>query len=128
MQGQSVRAFVRDADRARAVLGADIDLAVGDFEDRASLRRALQGIDRIFLTSADGPGKVDHEKAVIDAAAAAWVQRVVKLSSPRVEIGSDLEFWDWHARIEEHLRASGVPAVLDNARVFAHARLMTSSP
>ncbi|MCM1974691.1 MULTISPECIES: SDR family oxidoreductase [Streptomyces] len=110
-RGASVRAFVRDAERARRVLGDEVGLAVGDFGDPAALRAALRGVDGVFLTSADGPDKVAHETAVIDAASTAWVSRLVKLSSPRVEIGSDLAFWDWHGRIERHLLTSGVPAV-----------------
>jgi len=124
-RGASVRAFVRDADTAKETLGADIDLAIGDFDDHRSLRRALHGVDHVFLTSADGPRKVDHETAVIDAAAAAWV-RIVKLSSPTVEIGSDLEFWDWHGRIERHLAASGVPAVFLRANFFMSGLLASA--
>lgn len=91
---------------------------MGDFEDPSSLRRAMHGIDSVFLTSADGPRKVEHESAVIAAAAAAWVARIVKLSSSRVEIGSDLAFWDWHGRIEQHLRDAEVPAVVLRANFF----------
>ena len=52
------------------------------------------------------------EPAVIDAAAAAGVGRIVKLSAQGARPGSPVAFWDWHARIEEHLAASGVPAVV----------------
>lgn len=117
-RGAHVRAFVRDAEMARAKLGADVECAVGDFEDDGSLRKAMRGVDHVFLTSADGPAKVAHECAVIDAAAAAWVQRIVKLSSPKAEIGSSVGFWDWHGRIEEHLRASGIPAVVVRGHFF----------
>jgi uncharacterized protein YbjT (DUF2867 family) len=117
-RGVPVRAFVRDAARAKALLGTDVELAIGDFSDQASLRRAMQGVDQVFLTSADVPGKVEHEAAVVDAASAAWVQRVVKLSHPRPEIGSDIAFADWHGRIERHLRASGVPAVVLRGNFF----------
>lgn len=121
-----MRAFVRDADKARAKLGLGVELAIGDFEDPASLRRALQGVDHVFLTSADGPRKVDHENAVIDAAAAAWVQRIVKLSPPRVEIGSELAFWDWHGQIERHLRSSGAPAVVLRGNLFMSVLLASA--
>jgi uncharacterized protein YbjT (DUF2867 family) len=117
---------VRDPAKAKERLGPDVELAVGDFEDRPSLRRALQGVDRVFLTSADNPRKVEHETAVIDAAAAAWVQRIVKLSSPRVEIGSDLAFWDWHGRIEQHLQDSGVPAVVLRGNFFMSGLLASA--
>ena len=82
-RGVAVRAFVRDGDKATALFGADVELAIGDFADRASLDRALEGIDRVFLACGNVPGQVEHECAAIDAARAAGVERVVKLSGPR---------------------------------------------
>jgi uncharacterized protein YbjT (DUF2867 family) len=58
------------------------------------------------------PSQVEHEKTLIDAAAGAGVRRVVKLSALGAEVGSPVAFWDWHGRTEDHLRASGVPAVV----------------
>ena len=52
------------------------------------------------------------ECAVIDAAARAGVGRLVKLSARGAAAGSAVTFWDWHARIEQHLADSGVPAVV----------------
>jgi hypothetical protein len=74
----SVRAFVRGPDGAAEKLGDGVELAAGDFSDTVSLRRALEGMDNLFLTSADGPQEVEHETAVIDAAAR--LPRIVKLS------------------------------------------------
>jgi uncharacterized protein YbjT (DUF2867 family) len=105
--GARVRAFVRDPGEL-----AGIELAVGDFSDPESIRRALDGVDRVFLSSADGPDKVAHEAAVVDAAAAAGVELIVKASTMMAEIGSPLKPFDWHGRSEHHLAASGVPAVI----------------
>lgn len=116
-RGASVRAFVRDAALAEAKLGA-VELAVGDFSDPASLRRALNGVDRVFLTSADGPDKVAQEAAVIDAAAEAWVERIVKLSTIHAKAGSPLPAFDWHGRIEAHLAGAGIPSVLLQSSFF----------
>ena len=66
--GVSICASVRDPDRAAEKLGDGVELAVGNFLDTASLRRALEGMDHLFLMSADSPHKVDPEIAVIDAA------------------------------------------------------------
>ena len=81
-RGVAVRAFVRDRDRAAHMLGEDVELAVGDFGDRDSLERALRGTQRLFLACGNAPAQVEHECAAIDAAAAAGVERVVKLSGP----------------------------------------------
>lgn len=111
-RGVSIRAFVRDPDRAAEKLGDGVELAAGDFSDTASLHRALEGADHLFLTSADGPQKVEHENAVIDAAAAADVAKIVKLSTLGAKVGSPLPPFDWHGLIEQHLRRSAVSAVV----------------
>jgi uncharacterized protein YbjT (DUF2867 family) len=110
--GVTVRAFVRDADRAATILGDGVEIAAGDFSDAASVRRASEGVESVFLACANDPLQVEHEMGVIDAAAGAGVRRIVKLSALGAEVGSPVAFWDWHGRIEEHLRASGIPAVV----------------
>jgi uncharacterized protein YbjT (DUF2867 family) len=106
-----VRALVRDPGAAAAVLG-DVELAHGDFGEPASLRRALDGADRVYLCAADGPRKVVHECAVIDAAAEAGVERIVKLSALHADPASALPPFRSHGEIEDRLRRSGVPAVI----------------
>jgi uncharacterized protein YbjT (DUF2867 family) len=76
------------------------------------VRRALEGVEGVFLACANDPLQVEHETGVIDAAAGAGVRRIVKLSALGAEVGSPVAFWDWHGRIEEHLRATGIPAVV----------------
>ncbi len=116
--GASIRAFVRDPDRAAEKLGDDVELAVGDFSDTSSLHRALEVADHLFLTSADSPQMVEHETAVIEAAAAAGVSRIVKLSTLGAKVGSPLPPFDWHGRIEQHLWRSEVPAVVLRANFY----------
>lgn len=111
-EGHDVRALVRDTGRARERLGDDVDLAVGDLDDPPSISRALVDISRLVLLVGNDPRQVDREVAVIDAAAAARVERVVKVSAWGAEPGSRVDFWDWHARIEAHLASSGLPAVV----------------
>jgi len=121
----SVRAFVRNADAATAKLG-DVELAVGDLADQASVERALVGVQRVFLCAADGPDKVAHERAVIDAAAAAGVDHIVKLSAMHAGTGSPLPAFRWHGEIEAHLRRSGVPATVLAPSFFMANLLMVA--
>lgn len=118
-----VRAFVRNPEAAAARLGS-VELAVGDFADRASLRRALQGVSRVFLSSADGPEKVAHERSVIDAAAEAGVGQIVKLSAIHAREDSPLPAFAWHGAIERHLNRSGVRAVVLRSSFFMSNLLM----
>ena len=117
-RGMPVRAFVRDPARAAAALGPDLELAVGDFADPASIQAALEGIDVVFLACGNLPPQVEYETNVIEAAARAGVRRLVKLSALGAEPGSRVAFWDWHARIERHLEASGVPSVVLRPRYY----------
>ena len=111
-RGQDVRAFVRDRERALDLFGDEADLAVGDFADPESVRAALVDVDRVVLSGPDDPRRVEWEKSAIDAAAAARVRRVVKLSSIVTAPDSPVAFWAWHAEIEQHLLDSGLPATL----------------
>ncbi len=111
-RGVSVRAFVRDPDKAVAMLGDGVELVSGDFSNPESMRRALEGVEGVFLACANDPRQVEYETGVIDAARLAGVRRIVKLSALGAEIGSPVAFWDWHGRIEEHLLTSGIPAVV----------------
>ena len=115
-RGAAVRAFVRDSS---AELPDGVERAVGDFEEAASIRAALEGVDRVFLSSADGPRKVEHETAVVDQAA--HVELIVKASTLSARAGSPLKPFDWNGRIEEHLRREGPPSV-----VLASAFYMTN--
>jgi uncharacterized protein YbjT (DUF2867 family) len=92
----------------------------------ADLRRALDGVTRVYLCAADGPDKVAHETAVIDAAAAAGVERIVKLSAQHADPRSALPAFRWHGEIEAHLRRSGVPSVILRPAFFMTNLLMVA--
>src|SRR5690348_1260051 len=132
-RGGRVRAFVRDPERARQVLAGNggnagnVELAVGDFADRRSVRAAVEGADALLLSCADDPRRVGWETAAIDAAVAAGVRRIVKLSAMAAEPGSPVAFWDWHGQVERHLRASGAGWVILRASWYM-TNLLAAAP
>ncbi|MGK5682805.1 SDR family oxidoreductase [Actinoplanes sp. URMC 104] len=89
-------------------------------EDVRPLRRDVrcEGGDRLFLACGNVPEQVAFECAAIDAAVAAGVKQIVKLSGPDASVDSPLVFERWHGEIERHLAASGVPHVLLRPRTF----------
>ena len=105
-RGRAVRVLARDPVRARDLFGPAVEVVSGDFDDALSVRAALVGAEQLFLSCADDPRRVAWESAAIDAAAASGVRRIVKLSSIGAEPGSPVAFWDWHGRVERHLRES----------------------
>jgi uncharacterized protein YbjT (DUF2867 family) len=117
-RGERLRLVVRDPERARRLHGDEVELVRGDHADPGVFEHALDGADALFLSGADDRRRVVYECAAIDAAAKRGLRRVVKLSSIVAEPGSPVAFWDWHGRIEQHLRRSDVPAVALHASFF----------
>jgi uncharacterized protein YbjT (DUF2867 family) len=77
-RGLSVRALVRNP---AAELPAGVDRVVGDLADPASYTPALDGVAAVYLACGNHPAQAAWENGVIDAAAAAGVRRIVKLST-----------------------------------------------
>jgi uncharacterized protein YbjT (DUF2867 family) len=86
-------------------------VSIGNFDDPATVRRALDGIDAVLVTASDGPQKIEHETRLIDIVAAEGARRVVKLSTVGAGTASGPQF-DAHGRIEKHLAKSGLPSVV----------------
>lgn len=72
----------------------------------------LAGVDAVFLACPNVGEQVAYECGVIDRAADAGVARLVKLSARGAAIGSPVAFWDWHARIEQHLAGTDLQTVV----------------
>jgi uncharacterized protein YbjT (DUF2867 family) len=108
-RGAQVRALTHERP---AAFGPGVEIVSGDLGDRDSVLAACKGIDVLFLACANHPRQVEWETTAIDAAAEAGVRRIVKLSARGAGTGPEDGFWAWHGRIEDHLLASGVPAVL----------------
>jgi uncharacterized protein YbjT (DUF2867 family) len=82
--GVPFRALVRDRERAATLLGPDVELVEGAFEDRASLEAAFAGAEQVFLVAPLTPDLEALEANAIDSAARAGVRHLVKLSTAGV--------------------------------------------
>jgi dihydroflavonol-4-reductase len=90
-RGDDVRAAVRAGSSRAALAGLDVEFAVAPLGDRAALRRALRGVDRVFhvagTTYLRAPAaeltrvNVEGTRLVMEEALRAGVQRVVHTSS-----------------------------------------------
>lgn len=87
-------------------LPSGVSLATVDFDARSTLDHALRGADRLFLAHGTSPRQVANEIALIDAAVAAGVSHIVKLSV--LGPPSRLHPFDWHMQIEAHLATCDV--------------------
>jgi len=121
--GVPTRAFVRSPEAADNLRGYDVQIAVGDYAEPQSLRRALEGVDRLFLLSPVGEHSAELESAVLDAAekvagSSGVTPYVVKLAA----LGSDdpaapIRLLRGHGEVLERLSGGQLPwtALLANA-------------
>jgi nucleoside-diphosphate-sugar epimerase len=99
-RGHTVRAFVRQRERAAELESAGVELAIGDLRDRAAVRAAMAGVNVVYHVAAvyrqAGISRstykavnADAVTTVIEAAAEAGVRRVVHCST--VGVHGDVE-------------------------------------
>ena len=80
----------------------------GDFDDPASLRRALEGVDRAFLVTNSTERTETQQIAFVEAAQAQRVGHVVYLSQLAADQQSPVRFLRYHGAVEAALTNSTV--------------------
>jgi NAD(P)-dependent dehydrogenase (short-subunit alcohol dehydrogenase family) len=112
-QGVLVRALVRSSSRAAALATQpNVEIVEGDMAQPATLAEALRGIERALLISSSDPTMLDVQSNFIEAASAAGVKHVVKLSGVAPEDAKSAQL------------AAGLPPYLVDAlaELFAERR------
>ena len=111
-KGHNIRALVRSKDSAGDLAARGVELALGDYDDAASLAAALDGIDTLFAVTTPFAGGVETEirqgKALVDAAVKAAVSHVVYSSVGDADKSTGIPHFDSKFGIEKALRASGL--------------------
>src|SRR5215469_6242401 len=112
--GQNPVCVVRNADKAREVLGGDAKTAVAELTDRPALEKALAGVQSVFVVTGHSPSMVEQQNNVLDAALKAGAQYLVRVggSRPLAKADSESVVGRGHAAIEERLKASGIKWVI----------------
>jgi len=107
-KGAKLRAIVRNEAKAADLEAAGVELVVGDVSDAGTVRRALQGAEKAFLTLPNGENQLAQEKQFTDLAVAAGVKHLVKMSSMEAVAHAETPIPRAHWAVEEHIRASGL--------------------
>lgn len=124
-RGDRPRVFVRDANKAKSHFGDRVDIFVGDLANTETLKPALEGIDAFFVVNS-GPEIPVRDELAAQAAKAAGVRHLVKLSSMDVQQG--LAIGAWHEQGEAAIRASGVPFTFVQPTGFMSNLLAWATP
>ena len=118
--GEDPLCVVRNADKAREVLGAGARTAVAEITDRAALEKALQGAKRVLVVTGHNPQAGDQQINILEAAKAAGVQFLAKVSGGRAVVGPDVEsvVGRGHHAVEEAMKRSGLAWVILRPGLF----------
>jgi len=104
--GASFRAAYHSQKKAEAARAEGIDAVVIDYTQPETLRAAFEGVEKLFLLSGGAPDQTGREINAVDAAKAAGVRHIVKLSV----IGAETESYSFarvHRPVEKAIEASG---------------------
>ena len=106
---ERIRAMVRKRNEMMAVtLHSEPEFVEADFDDVASLRKALTGVQRAFLVTNSTERVEERQLRFVSLAREAGVRHIVYLSQLHASLESPLRFLRYHAAVEEALRASGM--------------------
>jgi uncharacterized protein YbjT (DUF2867 family) len=100
--GAEVRAIVRDPAAFAAPEG--VDVVQGDFDDDASMAKALEGVAVMLLAGRDGPDSVSQHRRVLAQVRQARVRHVVKLSAIGASPKSPIALMREHHEVDEEVR------------------------
>ncbi|MGY1778648.1 NAD(P)H-binding protein [Geodermatophilus sp. SYSU D00804] len=107
-----VVAVVRRPEAAAELAGRGVQVRHGDYSRPDTLPAALAGVDRLLLVSGSEPGqRVAQHEAVVEAAVAAGVQRIVYTSIAHADTSAN-PLAPEHRGTEEVLLKADVPATV----------------
>jgi len=104
--GIAVRGMVRKQPAAGALRG--VEFVTADFDDPASIRRALAGVERAFLVTNSTERAEAQQVGFVQIARAAGLRQIVYLSQLHAAMNSPVRYLRYHAVVESAISASGL--------------------
>lgn len=106
--GVTVRGMIRKRyDRTNTPL-AGVEFVTADFDDPASIRRALEGVEQAFLVTNSTERVEAQQLSFVEMARVAEVRNVVYLSQLHAAKDSPVRFLRYHAVVEDAIASSGM--------------------
>lgn len=125
--GARFSALARSETSAKDLASLPVPVVRGDLGDAASLRRALAGVERLFLLSS-GADPYAGEATAVATAKASGVRHVVKLSAMGADAGSPNNFLRGHGRVESLIEESGMAWTFVRPTFFMQNWVLYNAP
>jgi len=122
-RAQPVTALTHSAGKTGELEALGAKVAVGSFEDAASLERAFAGADTLVLITAANEHAAEQTLTAIDAAKRAKLRKIVRVSALHANVDGPTDNTRQHGRTEAALRASGLTFVILRPHLFMQSLL-----
>lgn len=106
--GASVRAMVRKRRDLENDALPGVEFVTADFDDLASVNRALEGVQSAFLVTNSSERTETQQLRFVETARAAGLRHIVYLSQLHATKDSPVRFLRYHAVVEEAISAAGM--------------------
>lgn len=116
--GVPVRALAHTPESAQRMAAGNVDVITGDVRDPSDLARFLDGVSSLFLLTPAAPDQTQVQDRIVDAAVAARVEAIVKLSVYTAAADSPCALSRWHAANDHHIERSGLPYTILHPHTF----------
>lgn len=102
--------LARSEEKAKALKDKGVKVRIGDFDDAASLDRAMQGIEKVLLISTADPNRLQQHKNVVDAAKKAGVRHIAYTGVSMKDFSKSaiIGLMESHFQTEDYIRNSGL--------------------
>jgi uncharacterized protein YbjT (DUF2867 family) len=117
-RGANVVAGVHSPEKAGQLEMLGATVRPFDLADGPGMTAALRGADGLYLVTPPVEQTEDMTKAMVEAAKAAGVGHIVKLSGLGVHEGASVAMIRWHFAAEQAVRASGIGCTMLRANAF----------
>jgi uncharacterized protein YbjT (DUF2867 family) len=117
-KGTKVVAGVHSREKAGKLEALGVTVRPFDLADMAGMTTALRGADGLYLVTPPSERTEDMTKAMVQAAKAAGVGHIAKLSGLGVDEHASVAMVRWHFAAEQVIRASGIGWTMLRANSF----------
>jgi uncharacterized protein YbjT (DUF2867 family) len=121
--GVDVRALVRDESKARPLKEAGAEIYIGDLDRPDTLGPAVEGVDKIYLLTWNGPTQAQQVQNVVEAARQAGKPHIIRHSMWGSENSRIIQQGE---QAEETVKVSGLPWTILKPTFFMQNTMMAA--
>jgi uncharacterized protein YbjT (DUF2867 family) len=122
--GHTLRALVRNPEKAEALKGQGIDARIGDLEKPWTLGPVFEDADTVWLLTPPGPRAPEQSSNGLWAARQAGVKHIVRMSAVGAAFNAPTINSRLHALSDAETAASGIPYTILKPHFFAQNLMM----